>query len=436
MPISPARRTAFSILLRVEREQAYASDLLHSELDALTPADRGLCTEIVMGTLRWQSKLDSELSTVSSQRLPKLDREVLIALRMAVYQLRHLERVPAHAALNDSVELVKRARKGSAAPFVNAVLRKLTKAPAMEFSGSGDPDDLAVDYAHPQWLVERWLAHYGEAATHAMLADNQKAPETTLRLSDADAVAELEGEDIALAPGKLVSTARRVLSGDPTRTQAFKQGRVAIQDEASQLVALMVGHGERILDCCAAPGSKTLLLAERNPRAQIVASELHPHRAQLLSQRLADHPSVKVVAEDASSPSSDALFDCILADVPCSGTGTLARNPEIKWKLQLSDLSDLQRRQTAILMAALKRLKPGGRLVYSTCSLEPEENEAAIDLVLAAQPEFRVVPAAEVLRALPELAWPNVDTLIYGPYLRTIPGVHPCEGFFAAVLTR
>jgi 16S rRNA (cytosine967-C5)-methyltransferase len=444
MPISPARLAAFSILLRVERDRAYASDLLHaSDLNSLAVADRALATEIVMGALRWQSKLDSQLAAVSSQKLAKLDVEVLVALRMAVYQLRHLERVPAHAAVHESVELVKRARKASAVPFANAVLRKFTGSAAVEFTGSDDPDDLALDYAHPQWLVERWIENFGATRAMAILADDQKTPDTAIRVpSDASVTeleAELKHEGIALASGQLLTSARRVVSGDVARTRAFKEGRVAIQDEASQLVALLLGSelesGTRILDCCAAPGSKTAVIAERNPQATIIATELHPHRARQLAERMARFPNVTVRQSDAAAPAGET-YDRILVDVPCSGTGTLARNPEIKWKLTPSDLTDIRGRQLALLNAAVAQLAPGGRLIYSTCSLEPEENESVVEEALAANPQISVLPAAETLRALPELAWPDPDSLISGPYLRTIPGVHPCEGFFAAVLCR
>jgi 16S rRNA (cytosine967-C5)-methyltransferase len=445
MPVSPSRLAAFSILLRVERDRAYASDLLHaSDLNSLAVADRALATEIVMGTLRWQSKLDSQLAAVSSQKLAKLDVEVLVALRMAVYQLRHLERVPAHAVVHESVELVKRARKASAVPFANAVLRKFTGSAAVEFTGSDDPDDLALDYAHPQWLVERWIEHFGAARAKAILADDQKTPDTAIRVANDASVTELEAElkheGIALAPGQLLSSARRVVSGDVARTRAFKEGRVAIQDEASQLVALLVGSGlaagTRILDCCAAPGSKTAVIAERNPQATIVATELHPHRARQLAERMRRFSNVTVRQAAAAVPTASETFERILVDVPCSGTGTLARNPEIKWKLTPGDLADIRARQLALFNAALAQLAPAGRLVYSTCSLEPEENESVVEEALAANPQISILPAAETLRALPELAWPDPASLVNGPYLRTVPGVHPCEGFFAAVLSR
>jgi 16S rRNA (cytosine967-C5)-methyltransferase len=228
------------------------------------------------------------------------------------------------------------------------------------------------------------------------------------------------------------------MSGDLTATQLFRDSKIAIQDEGSQLVAALVGEGRRILDCCAAPGGKTAAMAARLPEAGIVATELHSHRATLL-RRLAPQSNVEVVTADALALPYGADFDRVLADVPCSGTGTLARNPEIKWKLKPEDLLDLQSRQIAILRAAMQHVSSGGRLVYSTCSLEPEENEQVIAACLPANSEFTLVPVRTELQRLwesGELIWNNIDDLISGDSLRTIPGIHPCDGFFAAILQR
>jgi 16S rRNA (cytosine967-C5)-methyltransferase len=231
----------------------------------------------------------------------------------------------------------------------------------------------------------------------------------------------------------LLTGARRVLSGDVRLTQAFARGEAWIQDEASQLVALLAGQGDRILDCCAAPGGKTAVLAERNPSAKVVAMELHEQRARLLCERV-KAANVEVQTGDVTALSSSAAFDCVLADVPCSGTGTLAHNPEIKWRLRPEDFVDLQQRQIAILKAAIQQLAPGGRLVYSTCSLEPEEGEQVVEPLLGA--EVQLLDCGTELSKLPaEIASPD-QALIRGKYLRTLPGIHPCDGFFAAIITK
>jgi 16S rRNA (cytosine967-C5)-methyltransferase len=463
MPVSPARAAAFDILLQVEQEDAYASELLNaSRYATLSSADHGLTTELVMGVLRWRSLLDEQIARCSSQHLEKLDDEVLTALRLGAYQLGFLERVPPRAALHESVELVKRARKRSAAPFVNAVLRKLAAdtSQAKARSQSQAPDaaltpcsaqgrvarisratnlaELSAIAAHPSWLVERWVRQFGYSAAQNVCGYDQAVPETALRLFEPAAEIELKHDGIELAPGKLLTSAWRVQSGNITQTRAFREGRVAIQDEASQLIALLVGKGSKILDCCAAPGGKTRVIADRNPDASIVAAELHPHRARLL-RKLVPAKNVQVIAADVRELPVGTLFDRVLADVPCSGTGTLARNPEIKWRLKPEDFADLQARQLAILQSAMKGVASGGRLVYSTCSLEREENEGVVEKALAADSTFRTIDCRaelERLRVEGELVREDLDSLTDGPYLRTISGVHPCDGFFAAILEK
>ncbi len=453
MPVSPARAAAFEILLRVDRESSYANELLHAKtFQSLSTQDHALATELVMGVLRWRSSLDSRIAQASSQPLKKLDPEILIALRLAIYQFRHLTRIPQRAALHESVELVKRARKKSAAPFVNAVLRKLLQeAPgeptcALEpFMGDGLTfQDLAASCAHPPWLVERWEREYGLEAAVSICAHDQSIPTAALRLRTPNVEGDLAKQGIQLQPGSLLFSARRVASGEITQTGAIRNKEAILQDEASQLVAALIGRIEtkqaRILDCCAAPGGKTLAIADTNPNAEITAVEIHPHRARLM-QKLwgASERQIKTVVADARTLAPSDPYDRVLADVPCSGTGTLARNPEIKWRLKPDDLGELQERQRAILRSALRHLAPGGRLVYSTCSLEKEENEAVIEQALAEDNSVRVLNCAEELKRLKqegELVWPDIESLTRGPYLRTIPGVHPCDGFFAAILKK
>ena len=429
MPISPVRVAAFEILMRAETTDAYASELLHSARFAkLSPADHGLLTELVMGVLRWRDVLDEAIAQHSGQALAKFDPEVLTALRLGAYQLLFLDRVPRHAAVNESVELVKRARKRSATGLLNAVLRKIhiEEHTFPEYAG------------HPQWLVERWKQAYGEDAARKICSHDQNVPKTTVRLSKPEYLAELQQEGIRLEPGVLLQKAFIITSGDLARTNLFPEHKLAIQDEASQLVALLVGKGNAILDCCAAPGGKTRILAEQNPRAAIISVELHPRRAALI-KKLVPLPNVRVIAADARALPFREGFDRVLVDAPCTGTGTLARNPEIKWRLKAEDILRLQAYQLEILSAAMRLVSPGGRVVYSTCSLEPEENEQVVEKALEQNTGFRVVSCREALQALAEcgeLTWKEIDSLVSGPYLRTIPGVHPCDGFFAAIIER
>jgi len=305
--------------------------------------------------------------------------------------------------------------------------------------------------------VARRICTYGQTVPEtAIYIDEGRSKEKQAEgeRSDHDpADAELSQAGVQLAPGLVVAGARRVVAGDVTATRAYREGRVAIQDEGSQLVALLAGRGEAsvdhfsvssssnrtILDCCAAPGSKTGLMARRNPGARVVATELHMHRARLL-RTLCRAANVFVVVADARRLPFNFCFDRILADVPCSGTGTLGRNPEIKWRLRVEDLRDLQDRQIAILRSALGLVAAGGRLVYSTCSLEREENEAVVEATLEGAAEFGVVDCRgelEQLRSVGEfVSGVDVGSVVEGCYLRTIPGVHGCDGFFAAVIGR
>lgn len=434
MAVSPARSAAFAILLRVDRESAYAVELLHSALlHDLSPVDRNLTTEIVMGVLRWRSMLDDGITGFVELR--KLDLEVLVALRMGCYQLAFLGRIPERAIVYESVELVKQAKKRSAAGLVNAVLQKLCRKREQL---SAQKNDWAATYAHPQWLIDRWIQQFGLETTEKICRYDQQVPATVLRLASTDGEEEIDKNGIQTVSGALIKNARVVVKGDVTSTEAFRNGKVAIQDEGSQLVAALVGRGKRILDCCAAPGSKTSAIASVVPEAEIIAADIHPHRARLL-RRMITGANVQVIAADATKLPLVSNFDRVLVDVPCSGTGTLARNPEIKWRLRLEDLTDLQLRQTAILDSALKHVSQGGRLVYSTCSLEPEENEQVVRAALQRNPEFTLIPVREELlklKAEGTLIWNDTDQLVSGNFLRTLPGVHPCDGFFAAIFER
>jgi 16S rRNA (cytosine967-C5)-methyltransferase len=286
--------------------------------------------------------------------------------------------------------------------------------------------------------VDRWTCEYGSNATQQICKFNQAVPEISVRIYDATAQSELATAGVQLNPGRILTSAGRVGCGDIAGAASFKDGRVAIQDEGSQLVAMLLGKGERILDCCAAPGGKTRLIAKENPNASIIALELHDHRAQLLRKRVAEK-NVQVLTADVTKFTSDHVFDRVLVDAPCSGTGTLAHNPEIKWRLKSEDLADLHVRQRAILQSAMKLTAPGGRLIYATCSLEQEENVSVVKQSVSEDSSFCPIDCRTVLESLRkngDLAWNDLDSMLNGPYLRTIPGVHPCDGFFAAILEK
>jgi len=447
--ISVARKAAFDILMAVERGQSHSDDLLRSKaVNDLSEPDRNLATALVLGVLRWQIQLDHRLHGLLSRPDAKLDAEIRIALRLGAFQILQMDRIPARAAIDESVELAKQAGHRFASAMVNAVLRKLVTAVPLDISDE-NPAELALAQGHPAWMVERWADVFGLDATRAICRHGQRQPVLTVRLASQAVEAELTASGIHLEPGEVLVAARSVISGDIAATNAYRENSVRFQDEGSQLVAELAGGNpskevKYILDACAAPGGKTLILAERNPQAHVVACEASAPRLEQLKKRLTFLcERVECRLADATTLTDHAAYDLVLADVPCSGTGTLGRNPEIRHRLRLDDLTRQAERQRAILSAALQAVKPGGRVVYSTCSLEPEENERVVDAVLAATPNARLVSldarigevladgiltasGAERLRAslTPEGA------------LRLLPGAFHTDGFFVALIER
>ncbi len=444
--ISPARAAAFEVLLRVATRDSYAVELLHSNLlERLSLTDRALATELVMGVLRWQQMLDEHLQSAAGKSISRFDDEVKLALRLGAYQLLFLDRIPARAAVNESVELVKQHGKRSAGPLVNAVLRKLAGTPRAEVPMREDTEGIARGYAHPLWLVQRWVENYGWEIARGICAYDQQRPATTIRADPSRSAADLAA-GWHLEPGSLVQGAWRIISDHATQRPATPRGfsrpsslpgevfrRSVIQDEASQLVG-MLAKGATILDCCAAPGGKSAIASEQNPAALVVSADLHLHRVKLMRELTGAR---EVLAADARRLPFVKLFDCVIADLPCTGTGTLARNPEIKWRLTEEDIPRLAQLQTEILESAAALVVRGGFLVYSTCSLEPEEGESVAEDFVRQHPAFHLKPVCTRLDELVKAGKVHanaVDRLVKGPFLRTIPGVHQCDGFFAAII--
>jgi len=453
--ISPARKIAYEVLRRVEAEGAYASDLLHAELGARVKAeDAGLTTELVMGVLRWRRLLDFLLDRQLKKPVARLDLPVALALRIGLYQLRFLERIPPRAAVNESVELVKSARKTSAATLVNAVLRRASneaRVPTEKFVAPDVPvaERLGILHSHPTWMVERWLARLGEQRTIALLEANNHAPRLTCALHDLklreEIFAALQRAGLRIEAGKILQSAFAVSGGSPTRTESFRSGAISIQDEASQTIPLLldVQANDRVLDLCAAPGGKTPpLVRAAGPSGMVVAADRHAHRLRAMREqfkRLA-LTNVRLIELDAASALPfGAFFNRILVDAPCSGTGTLARHPEIRWRLQPEQLAEFHSLQTSLLRSALERLAQGGRLVYSTCSMEPEENEQVVEVALRGVSGFKQNVGSEVPHGLKDKLVPGsegANLFDRDGYFRTTPGVLEADGFFAAVISR
>jgi 16S rRNA (cytosine967-C5)-methyltransferase len=402
LAVSPARRAAFEILLRVE-EGAYASVLLATREQELTPLDRALCHELVMGVLRWQLWLDKLIEYYANRKVAELDVAVRLILRLGLYQLRFLSRVPASAAVNESVNLVNLARLRSAGGYVNAVLRRATREPDFDPTTTiNDPiEKIAVATSHPAWLIERWTEGFGRQEAQAFARANNEPAPVAFRVvrnrgQSSEVMEQLRRSGAGLTPSSIASGAWRISGAGSLLSELAAEGRVYLQDEASQLVAgvLQAQPGHRVLDLCAAPGSKTTQIADTtSDSAIIVASDVYEHRLRTIlhtakSQGLTSVHCVVLDGLQALALAENA-FDRVLVDAPCSGTGTLRRNPEIRWRISPADIQDLSRRQKRLLLNAAGTVKPGGRLIYSTCSVEIDENEDVRQSFLENNPSFR-----------------------------------------------
>ena len=440
--VTPARRAAAEILRRVEEEGAFASVLLAHAVEKLGPEDRALSYELTLGVLRWQLWLDWVIEHYAGRPVATLDAPVRRALRLGLYQLRFLTRVPASAAVNESVKLTREANLESAAAFVNAVLRRATREPDYDPATRARTkiERISISTSHPTWLVSRWANAFGAVEAEALARANNRTPAVAFRVNALvaggdDAVIErLRAAGVEAVPSRVAPGAWRVASGGGEPLRALvSEGLAYTQDEASQLVGHVVGAraGERVLDACAAPGSKaTQIGVASRDGAVVVAGDLYRHRLRTVVESAARQglKGVRPVAFDAEAarlPFADESFDRVLIDAPCTGTGTLRHNPEIRWRLALSDIAQLAARQSRILDNCARTVRRGGRLVYSTCSVEPEENEFVVAKFLETHPDFRQTradaPAGLLSAKGAARTWPHRDE---------------ADGFYVAVLER
>ena len=448
--IAPARAAAFETLLAVENRRA---DLPHALARARTglhdERDRSLAGEIATGTLRWQAAFDHVISGISSRAITRLDPEVRVILRLTIFQLLHLDRVPASAAVNDAVSMTRRAGKTSAAAMVNAVLRRISRErdrlplPGRPAGGGSDReamlDYLSITLSHPRWLAGRWLDRYGFDKAEAWARfNNLPAPlilrANTLKIARNALSTQLRAHGVETTATRFAPDGLVVTAGNPLLTPLAGQGLFVVQEEASQLVSLMAPAtaGQRILDACASPGGKTIALASlQNDSGTIVAADVRGRRIELL-QRTIDTSgarSIRIVQADAAKgPFAPSSFDGALLDVPCSGLGTVRRDPDLKWRREESELAQLSTAQRAMLREVASVIRPGGWLVYATCSSEPEENEAVVDAFVS-DSGFELARPKD----LPDSVRPLIDTR---GYLQTQPPRDGMEAFFAAAMVR
>ncbi len=437
--MSDARGAALAALLAIDGGTAAGQALDQALTSVPDPRDRRLVTELVYGVTRRRLSLDQELAGLCSRPLGGLQPEVLATLRLGLYQLRHTDRIPPHAAVHGAVALVRAAGRPQAAGLVNAVLRRAagTTGPV------GGAPDLAEAASHPAWLVGRWLTRLGPEETRALLEVDNLPPAVTLRVNrlradSAELLAELQASGCPAAPGRWVPEAVRLAPGSPPRAlAAIPAGRCSVQGEGSMLVGHLADPrpGWLCLDVAAAPGGKSTHLAElMGDRGTVVANDVDERRtaACAANARRLGLEAVRTRVGDARGLPADFAGRCdlVVADVPCSGLGTLAQRPDLRWRKREGDIPRLAALQAEILAAAARCVKPGGRLVYSTCTTEPEENEAVVAGLLAERPDF--VPEDVASRLPPGLATPAAAAGL----VRLWPHLHGTEGFFIAVLRR
>ena len=421
--VAPARVAAFEALQAVSAARTTLGDALAYQRSQLADErDRALTSEIALGTLRWRAALDHAIAWAAGRPLDRVDAPVVQILRLSAYQLLHLDRVPASAVVDDAVDLTRRAKRSRAAGFVNAALRRLSRQHArIDWPGKDRPlDFLAITLSQPRWLAARWMDRHGfEAAERWARFNNGHAPLTlranTLRISRDDLLARLRAAGVAAEPTERAPHGVAVTSAPPDI-----EGLAVVQDESSQLVTDLVQArpGERVLDTCASPGNKTVAIAgDMKNDGFLVASDVKRRRMRLLSKTVAASGAtcVRLVQSDLRQPLPFRdRFDAVLVDAPCSGLGTIRRDPDIKWRRQEADLAGLAAAQQQMLDHAAVAVRDEGRLVYATCSSEPEENEQVVEAFLRSHSEF---------------TRPS-------DYFRTLPHEHGLEAFFGAVLIR
>lgn len=447
--IAPARTAAFHALRAIESgAMDLPAALAQSRRHLADERDRSLAADVIVGTLRWQRSLNHLIVHFARRPLQKLDVDVLIILRLSVYQLLHLDRVPASAVVDDAVDLTRSARKPSATGFVNGVLRTILRQRHRLPLPPRPPDDqdreaalayLGIAHSHPDWLVARWFDRYGFENTERWVQFDNEPPHLTIRANLLQAAREtvaasLERDGVETTPTRYAPQGLTVTSGNPLRTS--DRGLFSVQDEASQLVPLAVDAtpGEHVLDLCASPGGKTTAIAaEMRDRGVIVASDVRPRRISLLHDTIeasgARHTHVVHIGRSGPLPFTP-VFDRVLVDAPCSGLGTIRRDPDIRWRRTEADLPALAQAQRALLARAAEVVRVGGRLVYATCSSEPEENDQVVETFLRERSDFALLDLRG--HSHPALA-PVLDD---GGRLRTLPHAHHLEAFFAAALVR
>jgi 16S rRNA (cytosine967-C5)-methyltransferase len=439
---SGPRGTAVRILNRVERTDSYLDKVLDAELKGgeLSDLDKGLLNEIVHGVLRWQNRLDWVLNGFSHGNFAKSEINIKNTLRVALYQVLFLDRVPHSAAVNEGVEFIKRIRGEKPAGLVNAVLRNIIRnIDGIRYpSPEEDPvQHLSVYYSHPHWMVRRWVARFGVEETKRFLIAANERPSLSLRINRLKIepgrfLGLLEQQGIAYSgSGRIDYFVRVKALAGIGQMDLFRSGMFTIQDESAALPCLLLAPkpGERVIDLCAAPGGKTTNLAEmmRN-EGEVVAVDRHEAKLGLIRASCDRLGLVNVTLREGDAGTLETEpADRVLLDAPCSGLGVLAKKPDIKWKRDVSDILKLTKIQTTLIENAARLVKPNGVLVYSTCTVEPDENEDIVGAFLARHPEFTLEGAEQFV---------SRDLVNAAGFVETFPHRHGMDGSFAARLVK
>lgn len=441
--LSIPRHTAVKILNRIDRSESYSDKLIMSFIEntEMIPADRALMTEIVNGVIRWRNKLDWVLTGFYHGEFGKCLNLVKNALRVGLYQMMFLNKIPPHAAINESVEIVKHIQGEKAAGLANAVLRNISRNLNNIRYPRADDDKshyLSVLYSHPKWMVKRYVQRFGESEAIELMAANNSTPHLVIRINrgktSADEIKEIfDTNKVNFEQSELLadSIMLKKFNGNIAKTEIFRQGKVTVQDTAASLVCLLAApaEGSFVIDMCAAPGGKATYLADlMNNKGKVLALDKFEAKCRMIKDNAArlGNDIIETMLADSKEFVSKTQADMVLVDAPCSGTGTLRKKPEIKWRLEREDIDMLTKLQRALLSNAVQNVKQGGCLVYSTCSLEEEENEKMAGWFLETHKDFELDPAENYLPA----------ALCKDGYLYAMPHKTATDGAFAAKFRR
>ncbi|HPU41303.1 MAG TPA: 16S rRNA (cytosine(967)-C(5))-methyltransferase RsmB [Acetivibrio clariflavus] len=448
MKLDLPRETALKILYEVNKSGAYSNIALNKNLEdvKLSNIDKAFITELVYGTLKWQLSIDYIIEKFSSVKIKKLSPWILNILRLGVYQLLYMTKIPESAACNESVNLAKRYGHSASSRYVNAVLRNIARSKdKIEYPDRNKDLSayLSIRYSHPEWMVRNWLNRFGESFTEALLkCNNETAPLTvrvnTLKTSTEELREQLEKEGFEPQPARYVENALIINKPSSiTKMRAFEQGMFQVQDESSMIVAQVLNPkpNDLVIDVCSAPGGKATHMAEiMKNTGQVIARDVHDHKIKLIEEA-AIRLGIDIIKAEVFDAQKEDLkliskADCVLVDAPCSGLGIIRRKPDIKWTRKEKDLDEIVELQERILDTSSKYVKPGGVLVYSTCTVEPKENEELVKRFLQDNRDFELEDISEVLpKGLKK------DTAKAG-YIQLYPNIDGIDGFFISKMKK